>query len=423
MGEGTKRRGPAALRAQQAVRKKADPSARHSMQEDDRRGHVNDSAHSEAEAEIERQGHALPDEVLEQEGYAFEDVIAGVLDEVTGDDGEDLPAPKAVHKRVLQPDAEQPKLHKVLAQAGVGSRLEMEALIQQGRVLVNDQPAHVGQRVQFGDQIKINGKPVRVRIAPPAPRVLAYHKVAGEMVTRDDPLNRPTIFRRLPSLPQGKWQAVGRLDLNTEGLLLVTNSGDLANRLMHPRYGLEREYAVRILGALSDEERARLLNGVTLEDGEAAFGSIEDGGGEGVNQWYRVTISEGRNREVRRMMEAVGHAVSRLIRIRYGSVLLMRGLRRGMWFELSERDVARLTEEVEMPLPAPVAPVAARGRRNTSGAGRRPSMASAPVVRKPQTPRRKTDGAEGGKPQGYIGEGGIRPPQRGGKRSSKGRGR
>jgi 23S rRNA pseudouridine2605 synthase len=162
-------------------------------------------------------------------------------------------------------------------------------------------------------------------------------------VTHDDPKNRPTVFRKLPRLQHGKWQSVGRLDLNTEGLLLFTSSGELANRLMHPRFGLEREYAVRVLGALSNEEKQKLLDGVMLEDGMAQFGSIENGGGEGSNCWYRVTISEGRNREVRRMMEAVGHAVSRLIRIRYGAMVLPHGLRRSTYMELDEADIRALT--------------------------------------------------------------------------------
>lgn len=271
------------------------------------------------------------------DALGFEDVVSGAFDAVQE---QDLPLPA---KRVLAPQAESPKLHKVLAQAGMGSRLEMEQLILEGRISVNGEPAHIGQRIQFGDVIKVNGKPVRVRMTPPPPRVLAYHKPAGEVVSHDDPQNRPTVFRRLPKLMQGKWQSVGRLDLNTEGLLLLTNSGELANRLMHPRFGLQREYAVRVLGALSNEEKQRLLDGVRLEDGQAQFASIEDGGGEGANCWYRVTIGEGRNREVRRMFEAVGHAVSRLIRIRYGAVMLPRGLKRGVWLELDERDIGRLT--------------------------------------------------------------------------------
>lgn len=271
-------------------------------------------------------------------GNRFEDVISGQFDEdENAGDVEPL-------KRVLLPQAESPKLHKVLAQAGMGSRLEMEQLILEGRITVNNEPAHVGQRIQFGDHVKVNGKPIRFRIDPPPARVIAYHKPAGEVVTHDDPQNRPTVFRRLPKLYQGKWQSVGRLDLNTEGLLLFTSSGELANNLMHPRFGLEREYAVRVLGALNKEEKQSLLAGVQLDDGVAQFGSIEDGGGEGANCWYRVTISEGRNREVRRMFEAVGHAVSRLIRIRYGAMVLPKGLKRGAWMELDEADIQGLVK-------------------------------------------------------------------------------
>ncbi len=269
---------------------------------------------------------------------ALSDVISGQFD-----DEEAHPTlPDDLGKRVLAPQTDSPKLHKVLAQAGMGSRLEMEKLIAEGRIAVNNQPAHVGQRVQYGDQIKVDGKPIRIRIDPPPARVIAYHKPAGEIVSHDDPQNRPSVFRKLPRLHNGKWQSVGRLDLNTEGLLLFTSSGELANQLMHPRFGLEREYAVRVLGALSKDEKQKLLDGVMLDDGMAQFGSIEDGGGEGSNCWYRVTISEGRNREVRRMMEAVGHAVSRLIRIRYGAMVLPYGLRRGAWLELDEADIRSL---------------------------------------------------------------------------------
>ena len=267
----------------------------------------------------------------------FDEVVTGKFDADEVD-----PAVEAF-KRVLAPQPESPKLHKVLAQAGLGSRLEMEQLILEGRISVNAEPAHIGQRIQFGDTVKVNGKPVRVQIDPPPPRVIAYHKPAGEVVTHDDPQNRPTVFRRLPKLFHGKWQSVGRLDLNTEGLLLLTSSGELANRLMHPRFGLEREYAVRVLGALNNEEKKRLLEGVTLDDGMAQFTSLEAGGGEGANCWCKVTLSEGRNREVRRMFEAVGHAVSRLIRIRYGAVVLPRGLKRGAFVELDEHEIWALT--------------------------------------------------------------------------------
>lgn len=282
-------------------------------------------------------GHTARQAVEDKEEDKDEDASASrFADVISGEfDAEQEHAPAETPKRVLAPQPETPKLHKVLAQAGLGSRLEMEQLILEGRISVNNEPAHIGQRIQFGDQIKVNGKPIRVRIDPPPPRVIAYHKPAGEVVTHDDPQNRPTVFRKLPRLQQGKWQSVGRLDLNTEGLLLFTSSGELANRLMHPRFGLEREYAVRVLGPLSDEERQRLLDGVPLDDGSARFGSIADGGGEGANCWYRVTISEGRNREVRRMFEAVGLEVSRLIRIRYGAVALPRSLARGRYSELA----------------------------------------------------------------------------------------
>ena len=268
----------------------------------------------------------------------FTDVVSGQFD--ADEELEDV----VLTKRVLAPQAESPKLHKVLAQSGMGSRLEMEQLILEGRISVNNEPAHIGQRIQFGDNIKVNGKPIRFRIDAPPARVIAYHKPVGEVVTHDDPQNRPTVFRRLPKLHQGKWQSVGRLDLNTEGLLLFTTSGELANNLMHPRFGLEREYAVRVLGSLTKDEKKILLEGVKLDDGIAQFGSIEDGGGEGSNCWYRVTISEGRNREVRRMLEAVGHAVSRLIRIRYGAMVLPRGLKRGAWMELDESDINALVQ-------------------------------------------------------------------------------
>ncbi|MEY2803808.1 MAG: hypothetical protein RL657_1144 [Pseudomonadota bacterium] len=267
-------------------------------------------------------------------GVRFDELVSGSFDR-----DQETPDPG---KRVLSPEPEAPKLHKVLAQSGLGSRLEMERLIAQGVVSVNQQPAHVGQRVKAGDQIKVNGRLVRWRAQAQLPRVLAYHKPVGEVVTLDDPQNRPTVFRNLPRLQHGKWQSVGRLDLNTEGLLLFTDSGELANQLMHPRFGTEREYAVRVLGALSVEEKQRLTQGIELEDGPAQLISIEEGGGEGANCWYRVTIAEGRNREVRRLFEALGHAVSRLIRIRYGAMVLPRGLKRGVWMELDHADVEAL---------------------------------------------------------------------------------
>jgi len=328
----------------------------------------------------------VPAEEEEAPRIEFSDVVSGQFDAEL--DFEDVAPPK----RVLLPQAESPKLHKVLAQSGLGSRIEMERLIADGQVSVNQEPAHVGQRVQFGDQIKVNGKLVKVRIAPPAPRVIAYHKPAGEVVTHDDPQNRPTVFRRLPRLYQGKWQSVGRLDLNTEGLLLLTSSGELANQLMHPRFGLEREYAVRSLGKLSNEQKQSLLDGITLEDGLAQFGSIEEGGGEGSNCWYRVTISEGRNREVRRMFEAVGHAVSRLIRIRYGAMVLPRGLKRGAFVELREYDIRALMQAAGAKAPLQSGPSQdnraerANSRRRGNSVGPRPST--------PRQPEERSSGPE-----------------------------
>lgn len=244
--------------------------------------------------------------------------------------------------KYLTSDAVMPKLHKVLADAGVGSRREMEELIIAGRVSVNGEPAHIGQRVGMSDVVRINGRLVVRPNAKRPPRVILYHKPAGEIVSHDDPEGRATVFSRLPKMRTGKWVSVGRLDLNTEGLLIFTTSGDLANRFMHPRYGNEREYAVRVLGDLDAQKMASLTKGVQLDDGMAAFGVMEHIGGDGSNRWYRVTIQEGRNREVRRMFEAVGVTVSRLIRTRFGEVVLPRNLRRGRYEELDASLVVAL---------------------------------------------------------------------------------
>ena len=346
---------------------------------------------------------SLPSSKPVADANLFGDVVSGRFD------ANEEQAPAVPPKRVLTPVAESPKLHKVLAQSGMGSRLEMEQLIMEGRITVNNEPAHIGQRIQFGDQVKVNGKPIRFRIDPPAPRVIAYHKPVGEVVTNDDPQNRPTVFRRLPKLHQGKWQSVGRLDLNTEGLLLFTSSGELANNLMHPRFGLEREYAVRVLGSLNKEEKQKLIDGVQLDDGVARFGSIEEGGGEGSNCWYRVTISEGRNREVRRMIEAVGHAVSRLIRIRYGAMLLPRGLKRGAWMELDDVDIRALSE-------AAAASDASRRRNQAEAAS---DGAAEPGQNRPSIGNARGD--RGGRgDRGNAGRGGNRD---GGRNASRGGGR
>lgn len=288
------------------------------------------------EADINKNEHK-PSELSDV--IRFEDIVSGRFDDVSLMSSQVKPK-----KRVLPPQPESPKLHKILAQAGMGSRLDMERLILEGRISVNSEPAHIGQRIQYGDQVRVNGRLIKVQIEQPPARVLAYHKPIGEIVTHDDPQNRPTVFRRLPRLNHGKWISIGRLDINTEGILLFTNSGELANSLMHPRFNIEREYAVRVLGGLTDDDKKMLLNGVALDDGKAYFKNIQDGGGEGANQWYRVVITEGRNREVRRMIESLGRTVSRLIRIRYGAVLLPSHLRQGNWAELTEdelRDLGR----------------------------------------------------------------------------------
>lgn len=248
--------------------------------------------------------------------------------------------------------AKPERLHKLLAQSGIGSRRDMEELIAAGRVQVNGEPAQVGQLVVPSDRVKVQGRLVQLKFAAARlPRVLLYHKPEGQIVTHEDPQGRPTVFESLPRMRGGRWVAVGRLDFNTSGLLLFTTSGELANRLMHPRYELSREYAVRVLGELTIEAKEALLNGVELEDGPAKFASFEDGGGDGANHWYRVTLFEGRNREVRRMFEAVGLTVSRLIRVRYGPFALPPRLKRGAWLELEDKDVEKLMRGFELTAP------------------------------------------------------------------------
>ncbi|MDD2750145.1 MAG: pseudouridine synthase [Acidithiobacillus sp.] len=245
------------------------------------------------------------------------------------------------------------KLQKVLARFGLGSRRLMEQWITAGRIQVNGQVAKLGDRVTPQDKISVDGEALRIPSwVRPRLRVLRYHKPAGELTTRNDPDGRPTVFDRLPKLRGSRWVAVGRLDYNTEGLLLLTNDGDLANALMHPRAGIEREYAVRILGVLSNEQQIQLLKGVTLEDGEARFLKIEEAGGEGANHWYHVTLAEGRNREVRRLFEALGLAVSRLIRVRYGVVEMPRLLKNGYFDELPDEERDNLLASVNWVNPA-----------------------------------------------------------------------
>ncbi len=296
----------------------------------------------------------------------FSFVTSDEFDHLAADDGANPGKQKTV-RRDLTADDDAPKLHKVLAEAGLGSRRDMEELIIAGRVSVNGEPAHIGQRILPTDQVRINGKLLQRKISSKPPRVLIYHKQVGEIVSTSDPEGRATVFDRLPNIKTGKWLAVGRLDFNTEGLLLFTTSGDLANRLMHPRYGIEREYAVRTLGELEEGMRQKLLSGVDLDDGPASFNKIADGGGEGVNKWYRVTISEGRNREVRRMFETIGLTVSRLIRTRYGTLTLPSNLKRGRWEELDEHAVRHLMTASGLAKPGGQGQKQAKGKGNQRG--------------------------------------------------------
>lgn len=292
--------------------------------------------------------------------------------------------------RHLDSEWVRPKLHKVLADAGIGSRREMEELIVAGRVSVNGEPAHIGQRVGPNDQVRVNGKLVNRRSAQRPPRVVIYHKPAGEIVSQDDPQGRPTVFARLPRIKQGKWLSVGRLDLNTEGLLIFTNSGDLSNRLSHPRYGLEREYAVRILGELSDSMREQLLTGIELDDGPARFIALESLGGEGSNRWYRVVLQEGRNREVRRMFEHLGLTVSRLIRTRFGDVILPPRLKRGRLEELDSEMVLALQAALSQGVVADAA-----GARSAKKGGRRQKGARQPLSHESSLPPELAAGVAG----------------------------
>lgn len=235
------------------------------------------------------------------------------------------------------------RLQKALARAGFGSRREIEAWIEQGRISVNGKRAKLGDRITQQDQVRISGKLVPPqRLGFKKSRVIAYHKPAGEVCTRHDPEGRPTVFEKLPRLRGSRWISIGRLDISTSGLLLFTTNGTLANRLMHPSSGIEREYAVRVLGEVDPEVLGRLRQGVTLDDGEACFETIRDAGGQGANHWYHVVLREGRYREVRRMWESQGITVSRLIRVRFGPMALPRRLRPGHWSELSEREVEQL---------------------------------------------------------------------------------
>jgi 23S rRNA pseudouridine2605 synthase len=273
------------------------------------------------------------------------------------------------------------RLQKVLAAAGVGSRREMEEWISAGRVTVNGQPAELGMRVVEGDVIRADRRIVRVgEQGASLPRVLLYHKQEGEIVSRDDPGGRTTVFDTLPRVRGQKWVAIGRLDFNTSGLLIFTTSGELANRLMHPRFAVEREYAVRVQGEMTPEQMKQMVRrGIELDDGPVKFEKIADEGGEGFNHWYRIVVSEGRNRVVRRTFEALGLPVSRLMRVRFGIVNLPPRLKRGMQAELGEGEVRQVLEWAG--LDAPKNPVAGSVKNGRDKPSKRPSAKAGNVSR------------------------------------------
>jgi 23S rRNA pseudouridine2605 synthase len=259
------------------------------------------------------------------------------------------------------------RLQKVLARAGLGSRREIEDWIRAGRITVNDQPASLGVSVGESDLIRVDGRAVSLASsAVEAPRTLIYHKPAGELTTRKDEAGRPTVFDSLPRIRNARWITIGRLDYNTSGLLLVTTDGELAHRLMHPSWEIEREYAVRILGKVEDQVIQRLLEGVMLDDGMASFSSIIEAGGQGANHWYHVIVREGRNREVRRLWESQGVQVSRLIRIRYGPVRLPSEVRAGRFRDLEKKDLEALYSAVKLPVPRPAPSRRTPARRGTA---------------------------------------------------------
>ncbi|MGF1527606.1 MAG: 23S rRNA pseudouridine(2605) synthase RluB, partial [Candidatus Competibacterales bacterium] len=262
------------------------------------------------------------------------------------------------------------RLHKYLARFGVGSRRQVEDWIRAGRLTVDGTPATLGQQVTGREAIALDGQ--RLRLTPVRRRVLAYYKPVGEVTSRDDPEGRPTVFAALPRLATGRWISVGRLDLNTQGLLLVTTDGELAHRLMHPASAIEREYAVRILGPVDENTLARLRGGVELEDGPAHFDEIIDVGGTGANHWYHVILKEGRQREVRRLWESQGFTVSRLVRVGFGPIALRRGLKVGRYEELDADQCQTLLAAVGLEAEVAKPPTSPPQRRSPHPRGKPP---------------------------------------------------
>jgi 23S rRNA pseudouridine2605 synthase len=254
------------------------------------------------------------------------------------------------------------RIQKVLARAGYGSRRQLESLIKEGKVTVNGDVAKLGDQIEQGDSIRLENKALSPkRLWQQPQQVLLYNKPVGEVCTRNDPEGRRTIFQSLPAPEEGRWVSVGRLDINTSGLIILTTDGELANKLMHPSNEMDREYAVRVLGDVTSEMMQNLRDGVELDDGKAHFSDIQDAGGEGANHWYHVVIQEGRNREIRRLWESQGVQVSRLMRVRYGTVIIPKQLRMGRWMMLEGSDIEALYDAVE--LTAPTVPELGRAQR------------------------------------------------------------
>ena len=276
------------------------------------------------------------------------------------------------------------RLQKVLAAAGLGSRREIETWISEGRITINGRTAKLGDRIRGVDRISVDGRPVKAlaRGTETRHRVILYHKPEGELTTRKDTEGRPTVFEALPPLRGSRWVSVGRLDTNTSGLLIFTNDGGLANKLMHPSSQIEREYAVRVLGKVTDEQLTMLKKGVRLEDGMGKFDDIREAGGEGANHWYHVILREGRNREVRRLWEAVGLTVSRLIRVRFGTLALPRNLPRGAWRDATEEEISGLSSAAGMTATASASKPKSKSKLKSRSRGK----LSLPKVRR--TPRK-----------------------------------
>lgn len=292
-------------------------------------------------------------------------------------------APRTAPVKSVDPDVKPQRLHKLLALAGLGSRRDMEELIASGRITINGKPAQVGAGVIPSDVVRLDSRPLRLPFEPELPKVLLYHKPEGEIVSQDDPEKRSTVFDKLPHIKGGKWIAIGRLDMNTSGLLMFTTSGELANHFMHPRYEVEREYAVRIFGELTEGQMLQLTQGIELEDGPASFDAIQPQGGEGSNHWYQVTLREGRNREVRRLFEAFQLPVSRLIRVRFGPVNLPPRLKRGMMLELQPKEIIGLLEWAGLPLPKGPPRQLTNREKEKSGKTFMPKEHKTPAERKP----------------------------------------